>query len=306
MTASGKSNPLAIGGLIVLTIIWSYSWIAMKQVTLYIGAFDFTALRCVFGALVLFIVLLLRGRGLRPTPFKFTLAIALLQTCGMVGLAQWALVSGGAGKVAILSYTMPFWVVIMAALFLGERMRRLQYAAIAVAAVGLLLVLQPWQLDLSSMKSALLAIASGISWGASAIVAKRMYARHPDIDLLSLTSWQMLYAAIVMSGIALLVPQPAISWQPAVVFALGYSAILATAVAWSLWLFVLRNLPAGIASLSTLAVPVCGVLFSWWLLGENPGPVEGCGIVLIVLALAIVSLKKHRIRVQKMPQPLHR
>lgn len=306
MTASGKSNPLAIGGLIVLTIIWSYSWIAMKQVTLYIGTFDFTALRCVFGALVLFIVLLLRGRGLRPTPFKFTLAIALLQTCGMVGLAQWALVSGGAGKVAILSYTMPFWVVIMAALFLGERMRRLQYAAIAVAAVGLLLVLQPWQLDLSSMKSALLAIASGISWGASAIVAKRMYARHPDIDLLSLTSWQMLYAAIVMSGIALLVPQPAISWQPAVVFALGYSAILATAVAWSLWLFVLRNLPAGIASLSTLAVPVCGVLFSWWLLGENPGPVEGCGIMLIVLALAIVSLKKRRIRVQKMPQPLHR
>ena len=41
-------------------------------------------------------------------------------------------------------------------------------------------------------------------------------------------------------------------------------------LAWSLWLFVLKNLPASIASLSTLAVPVCGVLFSWWLLGENP------------------------------------
>ena len=107
MSAAGKSNPLAISGLVVLTLIWSYSWIFMKQVTSYIGAFDFTALRCIFGALVLFIVLLLRGRGMRPTPFKYTLAIALLQTCGMVGLAQWALVSGGAGKVAILSYTMP-------------------------------------------------------------------------------------------------------------------------------------------------------------------------------------------------------
>lgn len=137
----------------------------MKQVTLYIGAFDFTALRCILGAALLFIVLLLRGRGMRPTPFGYTLAIALLQTCGMVGLAQWALVSGGAGKVAVLSYTMPFWVVMMAALFLGERMRRLQYAAIGVAALGLLLVLQPWQLDFSSMKSALLAILSGISWG---------------------------------------------------------------------------------------------------------------------------------------------
>lgn len=207
MSAAGKSNPLAISGLVVLTLIWSYSWIFMKQVTSYIGAFDFTALRCIFGALVLFIVLLLRGRAMRPTPFKYTLAIALLQTCGMIGLAQWALVSGGAGKVAILSYTMPFWVVIFAALFLGERLRRGQYFAILIAAFGLFLVLQPWQLDFSSMKSAMLAILSGVSWGASAIVAKRLYARHPRVDLLSLTSWQMLYAALVMSVVALLVPQ---------------------------------------------------------------------------------------------------
>lgn len=298
MTTAGKSHPLAIGGLITLTLIWSYSWIAMKQVTHYIGAFDFTALRCSFGALLLFIVLLLRGRGMRPTPFGYTLAIALLQTCGMVGLSQWALVSGGAGKVAILSYTMPFWVVIMAAIFLGERMRRLQYFAIAVAAAGLLLVLQPWQLNFASMQSALLAILSGISWGASAIVAKRMYTRHPNIDLLALTAWQMLYAALVMSLVAWLVPQRAPDWQPVVFWALAYSAVLATALAWSLWLFVLRNLPASIASLSTLAVPVCGVLFSWWLLGEEPGVVEGCGIMLIVVALAIVSLKKRVSQVQ--------
>lgn len=299
MPASGKSNPLAISGLIVLTLIWSYSWIFMKQVTSYIGAFDFTSLRCFFGTLLLFIVLLVRGRGLRPTPFKYTLAIALLQTCGMIGLAQWALVSGGAGKVAILTYTMPFWVVILAALFLGERLRRLQYAAIAIAAVGLLLVLQPWQLDFSSMKSALLAILSGISWGASAIVAKRMYVRYPRVDLLSLTAWQMLYATVVMSLVAWFVPQPEIDWQPVVFWGLAYSAILATALAWSLWLFVLKNLPASIASLSTLAVPVCGVLFSWWLLGENPGVVEGGGIVLIVLALTIVSRKKREATVVK-------
>lgn len=108
-----KSDPLAFGGLALLTLIWSFSWIAMKQVTSYIGAFDFTALRCIFGAVVLWIVMLIRGKALKPTPFGYTTAIALLQTCGMVGLAQWALMSGGAGKVAILSYTMPFWVVVM-------------------------------------------------------------------------------------------------------------------------------------------------------------------------------------------------
>lgn len=289
MSVAGKTDPLAFVGLVLLTLIWSYSWIAMKQVTLYIGAFDFTALRCVFGAILLLVVLKLRGRGMKPTPFTYTLAIAVLQTCGMVGLAQWALISGGAGKVAILTYTMPFWVVIMAALFLGERMRRVQYLAIVVAAIGLCLVLQPWQLTGESLKSAVLAILSGISWGASAIVAKRLYQRYPKVDLLSLTTWQMVYGAIIMSVIAWLVPERPIVWDPYVYFALSYSAILATALAWTLWLFVLKNLPAGIAGLSTLAVPVCGVLFSWWLLGENPGSVEGTGIVLIVLALAVLS-----------------
>ena len=122
---------------------------------------------------------------------------------------------------AILSYTMPFWVVIFAALFLGERLRRGQYFAILIAAFGLFLVLQPWQLDFSSMKSAMLAILSGVSWGASAIVAKRLYARYPRVDLLSLTSWQMLYAALVMSVVALLVPQREIDWQPTVFWALA-------------------------------------------------------------------------------------
>ena len=78
---------------------------------------------------------------------------------------------------AILSYTMPFWVV---------RFRRVCFSvnawrtwanvshAVLIAAFGLFLVLQPWQLDFSSMKSAMLAILSGVSWGASAIVAKRL------------------------------------------------------------------------------------------------------------------------------------
>ena len=139
-----------------------------------------------------------------------------------------------------------------------------------------------------------MAILSGICWGISAIIAKRMYARHPSVDLMSLTTWQMIYATLVMTLVAALVPERPIDWQPYVMGALAYSAIFATAIAWSLWLFVLKKLPAGIASLSTLAVPVTGVLLSWWLLGENPGPVEGSGIALIVLALIVISRKGKR------------
>ncbi len=170
-------------------------------------------------------------------------------------------------------------------------MRKLHYLAVGVAACGLLLVIEPWQLHLDSMKSALLGIASGICWD-------QRHHRQADVpatpvDLMSLTTWQMIYATLVMAMVAALVPERPIDWQPYVFGALAYSAIFATALAWSLWLFVLKKLPAGIAGLSTLAVPVSGVLLSWWLLGENPGPVEG-GIGLIVLALIVISRKGKR------------
>ncbi len=41
MTVAREQQSPAGCGLVLLTLIWSYSWIAMKQVTLYIGAFDF-------------------------------------------------------------------------------------------------------------------------------------------------------------------------------------------------------------------------------------------------------------------------
>ena len=95
-----KSDPLAFGGLALLTLIWSFSWIAMKQVTSYIGAFDFTALRCIFGAVVLWIVMLIRGKALKPTPFGYTLAIALLQTCVDPELYH-AILGSGDGRVIL-------------------------------------------------------------------------------------------------------------------------------------------------------------------------------------------------------------
>ncbi|MFB2864899.1 DMT family transporter [Aeromonas sp. MdU4] len=295
MSVTRKVDVVALAGLFLITAIWSYSWIVMKQVMLYAGAFEFTALRYFCSSLLLLLVLAIRGRRyLKPTPFRYTLAIALFQSCGMGGLAQWALLSGGAGKVAILTYTMPFWVVLFAVLFLGERMRKLHYLAVGGAACGLLLVIQPWLLHLESLKSALLAILSGICWGISVIIAKRMYVRYPKVDLMSLTTWQMVYACLIMALVAAWVPERPLDWQPYLVGALAYSAIFATAIAWSLWLVVLKKLPAGIASLSTLAVPVTGVLLSWWLLGENPGPVEGSGILLIVLALMVISYRGKR------------
>ena len=87
---------------------------------------------------------------------KDALSIAL----GGFANSALALVAGGAGKTAVLVYTMPFWVIPMAWWVLGERVRGLQWAAIAIAGSGLVLILQPWSMGGSAFSN-LLAVAGG-------------------------------------------------------------------------------------------------------------------------------------------------
>ena len=102
---------------------------------------------------------------------------------------------------------------------------------------------------------------------------------------LSLTAWQMLCGALALVLVALVVPERPIDWSPAFVAALAYNAVLASGLAWLLWAYIVQRLPAGVAGMTSLAIPVCGVLFAWALLGERPSAIEGVGIALVAVAL---------------------
>ena len=47
----------AFAALAVLSLIWGYNWVVMKQVMQYVDPFDFTAIRTLLGAATLFVVL---------------------------------------------------------------------------------------------------------------------------------------------------------------------------------------------------------------------------------------------------------
>lgn len=280
--------------LIALAFLWSYNWIVTKSVLRYVNAFDFTALRCVLGSLVLLVMLPLSGRPLKPPPWRPVLWIGLFQTVGMTGLSQLSLISGDVGTMSVLVYLMPFWVILLAVLFLGEKPRFLHYIVAVIAACGLLLVVQPWQWH-GSLLSSLLAVAAGLSWAASSVIAKLAF-RHQGVDVLSLVAWQLTAGAVVLVALAAITHSAPFVWSPSVLLGLGYSGVLATALGWTLWLFVLRVLPAGIAGISTLMIPVMSVLWAWWLLNERPNNAEGGGIALILLALALLGLPARKQR----------
>src|SRR5690606_7511550 len=141
--------------------------------------------------LVTFALLLALGVPLKPRHLGKTIWLGLFQTTGFVGLISWSLALGDAGKSAVLAYTMPFRVILLGWPFLGERLRGLQWPAVGLAFVGLVLVLEVWESSAGLMNSAL-AIAAGASWGISVIIVKKIPVRGRN-DLLSLTAWQMAF-----------------------------------------------------------------------------------------------------------------
>lgn len=282
----------AIVLLILLSLIWSYNWIVMKQVLAYSGPFEFAAWRSALATCVLFAVLAWR-RALRPPPLGPVVLIGLAQTLGFQALAQWALVEGGAGKTALLTYTMPFWAVLVAWRVLRDRPSRTQALSLAIAFAGLVLVLEPWH-GVGALQPSLLAIGGGLCWAIGMVLSKREFNRHAErggLDVLVLTAWQMLAGAMGLVAVALLVPERPIEWNGAFLAALGYNALLATGLAWLLWSWVVERLPTAVAGLSSLAIPMLGVLFAWAVLGERPSVAEGAGIVVVGIALLLVTLR---------------
>lgn len=283
---AGKGRAAAALGL--LSMIWGYNWIVMKQSLAFASPTDSAAWRFLIAAASLVPVVRMMGHSLRVPREEWWLAglLSVMLAANFTG-TLWALELGGTGKVAVLCYTMPFWTVLFARLFIHERMRPIQWTAVAIAAVGLVVLVDP--LHLAGLASSLLALGAGCSWGASVVLIKR-YQGHTTSHLLTLTFWQMLICAGLLFAAGWLLGTAPVRWSWMFAYTTLYSALLASSFAWILFYFALARLPAGVAGLGTLATPVIGVTAAWLQFGERPSPGELTGMAFIVAGLVLLAI----------------
>jgi drug/metabolite transporter (DMT)-like permease len=285
-----RKRRLALALLALLSLIWGYNWVVMKIAVADAPPFAFAAWRVFGGAIALVILAIVLRKPLRPQFPAAYFWIGIFQTALFLGLATWAVVTAGAGKVAILAYTMPIWVAVIAWPVLGERLYPLQIAAVAIAAIGVLCLISPLhRIGLPEI----LAVLSGLSWAIGIVIIKYVQ-RRQSVDLYGMTMWQMLFAGAALVVVALLVPERTTVWSTAYIGALLYNIVLATAFGYALWIFILDVLPARDASMGTLANPVISIVASWLQLGERPSLLTGIGAILILAALALLSFADRR------------
>jgi len=278
---------LPLMALFALTLIWGFSWVVTKLSLVYSAPFAFTAHRSIGGALALLVVARLMGRSLRLKAPGTIFAIGLLQA-GFMVFQTWAMVEAGAGKTAVLVFTMPIWTLLMAWPVLGERIYGAQWLAAIFTLTGLMLIIAPWQPHVSVF-SEFLSIVSAICWAVATILTKRLQTSK-TVDTLGLATWQFIVAAVVMTPLSWILPEPDVNWTLSYMAIILYMSLITMAVAWWLWLYILDRVPAWEASLSVLGIPVVAIVSSRLIFGEEFKILEIGGILLIGTGLALLSL----------------
>ena len=274
--------------LAAIWLIWGLNWVIMKTANNYFPPILFVTWRFGTGALILLAFAYWRKI---PLPEKKFLPWIFLTGVLMIVLnniaAQVGMQTISAGMAAVLNYTAPLWTAILAHFALNERLTKIKCVGIFSAILGLY-VLMGLQ-GVEDLHAAFIIILGAVAMAVSNIIVKLKLSKN---DMVQLTTWQMVFGAIILVAYSSIFSQGEINWCVPAVLCVLYNGALASALAFFLWNYVLTHIEASSASIATLVAPVVGVLGGVFILGEPFTVQIVLGMALIFAGILIVVKKK--------------
>ena len=290
-SAGGEIRTLRLAALVLaVTLLWGINWPVMKVSVGEFTPFTFRAFCVTVAGTTLLLLAWLTGERLLPARrLLWPLVVAsLFAVTGWHMFTAYGLLYVGGGRAAIIAYTMPVWAAVLSVIFLHERLtaRRITALAIGMGAMGLLLIPDMARIGGSPL-GALIILLAAMSWAAGIVATK---AFDWQIGTLALTGWQLL-----VGGIPIVLAWPLVEGPPdlASVSLIGWLALAYVIFAGLVFCFsthvrLIRTLPAMVAALVTLAIPVVGLLSSAIMLGEPIGAGELAALALVLVSLTLV------------------
>ena len=273
-----------------LSLAWGFNWTALKVALSEVPPWTFRSLCLGLGSAVLFAALRAGGQRLgvpKGQWGRLALVAFLSITCWNM-LIAFGIALIPSGRAATLAYTMPVWAVPLSVWLLGERAtpRKLLGLALGVAGLALLLVESLGALGSAPLGS-LLVVGAAMIWALGSVLQKRFpvgMATGPY------TAWIMLLGGVPIFAGTLILEDPralgAVSLWPAL--GVAYNVFIAFAFAHWAWIKIATSVPVSIFAISTLIIPVVGVLSGMLFLGERPTWTEYGAFALVLGALLTV------------------
>jgi drug/metabolite transporter (DMT)-like permease len=281
--------------LAILTLVWGTNWPLFPLATREVSVWTFRAVSVFVAGAALLIAARLRGQSLAIERRHWrTIAVATFFYLVVWNIAStYSALLIPSGQSAVLGFTMPLWSALIAWAVLGERLSPRMGVAIALGGVAVALLM--WK-SLPAYAQAPLGVAlgllAGVGWAVGTLILQRGKVTIPATVL---TGWQLLITAAPITIGALLfgdhrwfVP----SWQS--ILLIGYIALVPMSIGNLCWFSIVGLLPAPVAGLSSILVPVVAMIAGALMHGEPLGPVQWLAMACSAAALSLALIKPAR------------
>ncbi|MBX3710498.1 MAG: DMT family transporter [Lysobacter sp.] len=250
--------------LTALGAIWGASFLFMRVAAPDFGAAPLVAVRLWLGALVLLPLLWQARRAFPPALWPRLALIGAINAAIPFTLFAWAAQRAPTGVGAITNSMAVLFVALIAFLFYGEKIGARRAVALVAGFAGVV-VLASGKVAGADVGPAVAAgTAAAFLYGIGANLVKRHLAGLPATAVAGAT---LLCAALLSTPFAIAdwpdAPVPMRAWWS--VAALG---VLCTGIAFVMYYRLIARIGAPRAATTTYLVPLFGVGWAWWLLGE--------------------------------------
>ncbi|WP_382308680.1 EamA family transporter [Herbiconiux sp. UC225_62] len=278
-----------LAGLVAL--LWGVNFVAIHFSLEHYPPFFLVGLRFLVLAIptVLFVkwpgvkVRWLLGYGLGFGILQFAFLYAGMATGMPPGLAS-----------LVLQASAPFTVVI-AAVWLRERLTLVQGGGILIAVAGLGIIAAE-RAGVSALLPVILTLCGALGWAFGNVCSRQANPVSP----LGLTLWMSVVPPIPMIALSLVFEGPERVWTsvattftpealPAVI-GLLYTVVLGTIVGSGIWVTLMKRNPSSRVAPFSMLVPVAGFLSAWLILGEVPTAGDLLGGAVVVAGVLVATL----------------
>ena len=192
----------------------------------------------------------------------------------------------------VLQKLQPLIALALAALLLGERLRRSYLLFLLPALLGawLMTFADPLAVSISSAQAALLALGAATLWASGTVLGRRASAELRFVDLAALRFAVGLATLAAIAGLTSTPLAVPLSAAPSILAL----ALLPGLAAMILYYRALGRTPASRATLAELAFPLTAALVGVVAFGSRPEPTQWLGMALVVGTVVALALHEQR------------
>jgi len=277
---------------LIVVLIWSSNWSVMKSGLGYAEPLTFVFHRFLFSSLSLLPAVIFMRRRI-PTNREDLFRLLLLSIINAFGILSTniGLASEKSGLSAVVTYTQPLFVFCMAVPFLNEKARIYKILGILIGFAGVVAISAREDTLLNSITSSMLFLLLGaFLWAVSTVYYKKFLSR---VEPVIVNVFQLSLGAVLLGLITASSGELSLPSSTNYLLTVLYASIGASAIAFTLWICLLREEEATVLSSSSLVVPMVALFFGWLLLGETVDLQSIIGAVLVISGVYLVNKTEH-------------